>query len=233
MVWNSTAPDGTKSVGQNTTILQSNTTYTETTMNLDHYWNIGANEDGRHKWMQTVATNDADTALATNVARAAGIDLVYFSRFVTETESPNNQEAYPFVKNMGESGEGTPYPLGVMQLLGIRAMCIFNVTGNGATITQLFTFNIKEQVGLTEGIIRDSPGKFRAEFSNNLPSENYLVLGGCVNTTENARFIFNMRPSTSVSSAKDTTRIRFYNQDMNDESSTLDPSQCWFVCFGG
>lgn len=48
MVWNSIFPLGTVSVRSNRTIGQENVTYTETTMNNDHFWNIGANQDGRH-----------------------------------------------------------------------------------------------------------------------------------------------------------------------------------------
>ena len=61
MVWNSTSPDGTKSVKANTTPMQQNTTYTETTLNVDHYWNIGIDEDGRHKQVQMPKTETGGT----------------------------------------------------------------------------------------------------------------------------------------------------------------------------
>lgn len=59
MPWNTIFPDGSKSVKQNETPGQQNTTYIKTTMNNDHYWDIGSNEDGRHKYvnMPTQASN--------------------------------------------------------------------------------------------------------------------------------------------------------------------------------
>jgi len=59
MVWNSLWPDGAKSVKQNTIPGQQNTTYTETTMNNDHFWNIGTDEDGYHR--KVSMENYADT----------------------------------------------------------------------------------------------------------------------------------------------------------------------------
>ena len=52
MVWTSLSPDGTKSVRTNVPVMAANTTYTETTLNVDHYWNIGVDEDGHHKQVQ-------------------------------------------------------------------------------------------------------------------------------------------------------------------------------------
>ena len=54
MTWNSVSPNGTLSVKSNTTPMQQNTTYTETTLNVDHYWNIGTEEDGHHLQVQMV-----------------------------------------------------------------------------------------------------------------------------------------------------------------------------------
>ena len=66
MPWNATFPLGSVSVKQNRTIGQQNTTYIETTMGnsvigtntvttRDHFWNVGSNEDGRHRFMQSPA----------------------------------------------------------------------------------------------------------------------------------------------------------------------------------
>lgn len=78
MAWNSTAPDGTKSVKLNRPILQANTTYTEAEMNKDHYWNIGVNEDGRHKFVQS-------PKVAADPAVAGGMDGVTYIRQVSAT----------------------------------------------------------------------------------------------------------------------------------------------------
>jgi hypothetical protein len=89
MPWNSTAPLGSVSVKANRTILQQNTTYIETTMGnsvvgtntvatRDHFWNVGSNEDGRHRFIQsqafTVGGNPADPVIGT------GMDSVLYAK---------------------------------------------------------------------------------------------------------------------------------------------------------
>lgn len=78
MPWNSTWPVGNISVKANRTLGQQNTTYIETTMGnsvvgtnttttRDHFWNVGSNEDGRHRFIQspafTVGGNPTDPVL--------------------------------------------------------------------------------------------------------------------------------------------------------------------------
>ena len=79
MAWSSTFPDGTQSVKANQPIGQGNTTYIETTMNNDHYWNIGANENGRHKSinMKNLASDPA--------APSAGMDGVIYLKLANAT----------------------------------------------------------------------------------------------------------------------------------------------------
>lgn len=82
MPWNSTNPDGTKSVKANRTIGQQNTSYIEDTMGKsiigtntvttrDHFWNVGANQDGRHRFIQspafTVGSVAADPVIGTGM----------------------------------------------------------------------------------------------------------------------------------------------------------------------
>lgn len=66
MPWNSTWPVGNISVKANRVIGQQNTTYIETTMGnsvvgtntnttRDHFWNVGTDEDGRHRFVQSPA----------------------------------------------------------------------------------------------------------------------------------------------------------------------------------
>lgn len=66
MVWSATSPDGALSVAANTPIMAANTTYTQTTMNVDHYWNIGVDEDGHHKQVQ-MPVSSADITLGTGM----------------------------------------------------------------------------------------------------------------------------------------------------------------------
>ena len=82
MPWNSTWPVGSVSVKANRTTGQQNTTYTEVTMGnsivgtnttstRDHFWNVGANEDGRHRFIQspsfTVGGNPTDPVVGTGM----------------------------------------------------------------------------------------------------------------------------------------------------------------------
>jgi len=83
MPWNSTWPVGNVSVKVNRTSGQQNTTYIETTMGnsvvgtnttstRDHFWNVGSNEDGRHRFIQspgfTVGGNPADPVIGTGMS---------------------------------------------------------------------------------------------------------------------------------------------------------------------
>ena len=89
MTWNSTAPLGSVSVKANRTILQQNTSYIEVTMGnsvvgtntnttRDHFWNVGSNEDGRHRFIQslgfTVGGTPADPVIGT------GMDSVLYAK---------------------------------------------------------------------------------------------------------------------------------------------------------
>jgi len=85
VVWTSVSPDGTKSVKQNTAPMAANTVYTETNMNRDHFWNIGTDEDGRHKAVNM--ENFADTAIGAPADSpiATGMDGVMYLKTVAGT----------------------------------------------------------------------------------------------------------------------------------------------------
>lgn len=91
MPWNSTWPVGSISVKANRVIGQQNTTYIETTMGnsvvgtntnttRDHFWNVGSDEDGRHRFFQspafTVGGNPADPVIG------AGMNGVFYFKTV-------------------------------------------------------------------------------------------------------------------------------------------------------
>lgn len=59
MPWNSTWPLGSVSVKTNRPTGQENTTYIETTENVDHFFNIAANKDGHHNVIQQPAQFNA------------------------------------------------------------------------------------------------------------------------------------------------------------------------------
>ena len=103
MTWNSTAPLGSVSVKANRTILQDNTTYTEVTMGnsvvgtnavttRDHFWNVGADEDGRHRFINSPAFTDTLGAAADPVI-GSGMDGVGYLKTVLGTVQQFYQNA--------------------------------------------------------------------------------------------------------------------------------------------
>ena len=83
MVWNSLWPDGSKSVKQNTTPGQQNTAYTENTLNNDHYWNIGTDEDGHHKSVQMKNFINSASGAPADAPIATGMDACIYLRTVS------------------------------------------------------------------------------------------------------------------------------------------------------
>jgi len=94
MPWNSTWPIGGISVKANRTAGNQNTTYIETTMGndivgtntvtmRDHFWNVGSNEDGRHRMIQspafTVGGNPEDPVVGT------GMDAVLYAKTILDS----------------------------------------------------------------------------------------------------------------------------------------------------
>jgi hypothetical protein len=237
MAWNSTAPDGTKSVSANVPILQSNTDYIESTMQLDHYWNEGSTTDGHHKWMQTVATNNAASSQPVNVVRKKDMNVVFFGRFKTPTEATAQQDCQPFVKNLGDSSEVSPFPLGVMQLLGIRAMAVFTCTGVAPVQADLvYSHNIAPIVGVaaTDGVDRNETGVYTIRFENELPSSNYLILGGANSYSLNTQFnpaIFSVSSGAGIATRKSKTETVVVISNIG--GTKIDPWQFWLICFGG
>lgn len=93
MPWNSTWPVGSVSVRNNRTTGNQNTTYIETTMGnqavgtnttpqtaMDHFWDVGANEDGRHRFIQSPAFTVG--AVPTDPVIGTGMDGVQYLKTV-------------------------------------------------------------------------------------------------------------------------------------------------------
>ena len=87
MPWNSTSPVGSLSVRANRTTMNQNTTYIETTMGndpigtngvatRDHFWDVGSDEDGRHRFIQSPAFTVG--GLATDPVLGTGMDGVSY-----------------------------------------------------------------------------------------------------------------------------------------------------------
>lgn len=210
MVWNANWPVGTDSVAANRSTGQANTTYVKTTMNVDHFWDESTNQDGHHRYVQTEATNNADPSLATNPTLATEMDLVYYSRFKTATESVAQQDCQPFCLNNTD----------VMQLLGMRACVVWDISA-GAAQTVAYGHNITS-------VTKVSTGLFTVSFANNLPSTDYLVLGGGLYS---AGSIIGAVASTSISDVKTIGQCKV--RTFLTSGSNINPNQGWFVFFGG
>lgn len=94
MPWNSTSPNGAISVKANRPFQQQNTTYTEVTMGnsivgtntnatRDHFWNVGADEDGRHRFINSPAFTVG--AVAADPVIGTGMDGVAYLKTVLGT----------------------------------------------------------------------------------------------------------------------------------------------------
>lgn len=216
MPWNSTWPDGTKSVKGNTTTGQQNTTYTKTTLNNDHFWDIGVNEDGHHKFAQMLKVTAGAPPVPADPALATGMDLVYYSKQKTSTESTVQQDVQPFAKNN----------TAVMQLLGIRACVVFDQDGT-------FPFPITGIVYShnVASVTKTSNFNYTVTFTTALPSANYLVLGGAVANTAGAgnQIDVTVDSSNALANVKTTALVKIATSG----SLAIKPMQVWVVCFGG
>lgn len=223
MAWSDTAPDGSQSVKANESILQGNTTYIKTTLDIDHYWNDGANTDGHHRFVQMAKSETGGTPSDPTVATA--MDGVAYLKQKTATEQPGAvQSILPFFKD----DAATP---AVMELLGIRAMAMFSAF-NG-TITPKYVHNINPAAGT--GIVRTAKGKFTITFKNALPTANYLILGGCINNNSaNDVAAFYLESSTvSPPTTKTANLFKIQTYSVSGSPAAIDPNEMWFICFGG
>lgn len=214
MPWNSVWPNGNQSVKQNETPGAQNTTYTETTMNVDHFWNIGTNEDGHHQFAQMPAFEVGGSPGSPTLA--TGMDGVYFNRLKTISESVAQQDVQPYYRNDSA----------IMQLLGIRACALFDVDGVG-TVTLQYNHNVST-------VVRQAAGRFEITYTTALPSDNYFVNGGAMKNTTNAVFeplIVSVTGGASVAARKNTGACIVLTA--LPTGVLADPLQAWFVMFGG
>lgn len=87
MPWNSISPNGALSVGSNRPKQQENTSYIEVTMGnsvvgtntnitRDHFWNVGSSQDGRHRFINSLAFTVG--GLPTDPVIGTGMDGVLY-----------------------------------------------------------------------------------------------------------------------------------------------------------
>ena len=220
MPWNSTAPVGSVSVKANRTILGQNTTYIESTMGTsivgtntvttrDHFWNVDANLDGRHRFIQspafTVATIPANPVVGT------GMDSVFYSKLKLAAEAVAQQDVQPFFRNATAN---------IMQVLGIRACAVFDKDR-----VILYSHNVSSVTG--------SGSSYVINFTTPLPSSNYLVFPGGMRKSSGFFSSIIAYVDSGPTLATNKT-VNFVNLKMaSSANNTIDIIQDWVLCFGG
>ena len=224
MVWNSLWPDGAQSVKTNQATGAANTTYIETEMNKDHYWKISGNNDGHHQWVQM--TQSGTAAVPVDEPLATGMSGIIYSKAKSEAEvDTGNQDVQPFfTSNKTVDVPGTSQ---VMQLLGMRACCLFTGRDTDGFCTIKYNHNVTS-------VERTAIGQYDIIFADTLPSVNYLVQGGGVRTATTAKHIvlFGIRTPTALLSEVKTDGTMKAITTRPDDNLT-DVIQGWFYCFGG
>jgi hypothetical protein len=218
MAWSPLFPDGSKSVKDNNPIGLGNTVYTKATLNIDHYWNIGVNEDGHHKQAQMTKTVAA--GVPADVALAAGMDSALYAKQKTAAESVVQQDVNLYLRNATAN---------IMQMLGIRACVVWNIVAGPDPTNQtiVYAHNVTS-------VARQIAGRYQIHYTNALPSDNYIVLGGGMATTADSTFdslYGSVASGSTVATRKNTTDCIFMLRNQN--LVLTNAMQGWFVCFGG
>lgn len=220
MPWNTVAPLGTVSVKANRTILQQNTTYIETTMGnsvvgtnavttRDHFWNVGSDEDGRHRFIQSPAFTVG--GLPVDPVVGTGMDSVAYSKLKLAAEAVAQQDVQPFYRNASA----------VMQILGMRACVVFNATGVIA-----YSHNVSS-------VVRTATGRYTITFTTSLPSVNYLVSCGAMRSDSGGTLptIVSVASGAALANAKTAASLKVVTSSRS--GSLLNPIQTWVTCYGG
>jgi hypothetical protein len=227
MAWNSVSPDGAQSVKANVTIMDQNTTYTEQTMGnivtqatKDHYWNVDL-KSGHHRSVQMENYPSSYTGALASPALSDGMSMALFGLL----NSSGTVAVETALKNAS----------GIMQLLGIKAMCVFNVNQGTFAIDRVYSFNVSN-------LTRSSKGLYNVTFATALPSSNYLALGSGMESLNSASssVLFGVQGNITLGAAKNTAFLLFNMKRFTVttggsavDCSLVDPLQGWFVCFGG
>lgn len=225
MPWNATWPVGTQSVKANRPTGQQNTTYikdtlgasiigTNTVTTRDHFWDVGADQDGRHRFMQsppfTVGGLPVDPVLGTSMGQ------VMYAKTKTAAESPDQQDVQPFARN------GT----NIMQMLAMRACVVFNIAPGTFAITIKYNHNVAS-------VTRTGIGLYTITYTNALPSSSYFVLGGAVPGSVSIEQSVLVRGDATLTNVKSTALVKVNTPRTDADGALLDPIQAWVICFGG
>ena len=214
MPWNSTSPDGTKSVKDNETPMQQNTSYIETKMALDHYWNEDATNDGHHKQVESInkASDPASLSTASNA--------LYYSRLKTAAEAPDAQKTEPFVYT--QVGAVNHY----LQL-GFRAMVHFQGRSTNGNCTLKYSHNVTT-------VERTAKGLYTVTFTVAMPTDNYLILSDAIRDSASPELhgSFTISAGTTKGSVMTTALCKMVFT-RNTENDKEDPLFGWVAIVGG
>ena len=223
MAWNSVWPVGTSSVKANRSTGAANTTYIKTTMNVDHHWNDDTSAlDGHHQFVQMPKADSGGTPTAPSLA--GSMDLVTYAMERTAIQSEDNTDVQPEAINAW----------GAMQLLGIRAMGLFNIStpGGGGSIVQNANGDNWEYAFNLTSITRTAEARYTVAFDTNMPTNNYLVYVMGVTVGSNNRLLMTIPSATTLTDSKSTAMVKLEGWAVGSKV-LREPQQCWFVCFGG
>ena len=174
MTWSDTAPDGSKSVKDNRSILQGNWTHTKTSLQVDHEFATNdANKDGLHKYISSAKLETGGVPADPTFPGSPAADGIIYMKDKTATEALSKQLTTPFFINKDGAVNH------IMEFLTIRACGVFTVSGG--VVTMGYMHNLSGDT-----VVRDSNGKFTATFATELPTNNYGFIGGCVTGSGNS-----------------------------------------------
>ncbi len=238
MTWSSLWPDPALSVKANQPAGALNTTYIENTLGnvangsanstatKDHFWNVAANFDGRHRYINSPAYTTSSPGV-TDPVIGAGMDCVLFPRFKTVQEAVAQQDVQYFLKN-GSSQ--------VMQMLGIRACIVFNwniAVPTAPTIVYAHNCTLDASLLHVPASQPQTPQQFSMLFTNPLPSINYLPFGGAVVSGTEYPLVIPAH-GTALSDVKTVNLMKFSMITISGPSfNSYTPFQVWAFVFGG
>lgn len=133
MPWNSVWPDGTRSVKANETPGTENTAFIETTLQVDHYFDESAPNDGKHKQVHlpTIAaptTAAGEGALYSKVVNSNNQAFWRFASSGTELQVTNNTISGPTSASANRHRGAFPLMHNLTMQFGIENIAAGNST---------------------------------------------------------------------------------------------------------
>lgn len=217
--WETLSPDGSKSTKRNVAIMNTNTVYTTTNMRLDHYWANDADKDGYHKQVSM------DDMAADPTSLPTAIDSQLYVRKKTAIESPDVQLTEPYMYSTPDSGVTNYY----MQM-GMRCMVCFDGLTQGNI---RYSHNLNSQTDSPAGVVLNGDGSYTLNFTNSMPSVNYIVTGTAMRYTTGGPLVnVGVQANTAFANSldKDWVRLEFRRSDTD---AIVQPGRAMIMICGG